>query len=141
MSELAARLRIPAGAKTAGIVTTRDGRPLYGPDDPIVNGSPGARVDNAATLRDDDPLFRWKQMDATMTHVEGHVAAMMRQPGGPQEAILIITQPPCRTREGCRRLLPAMLPRDAILHVYLRNKDGTATWFGSYTGNGRSMKR
>jgi hypothetical protein len=54
----------------------------------------------------------------TLSHVEGHAAALMRQLGI-QEAWLEINNP--EICDSCRELLKTMLPPGAILHVKLPN--------------------
>jgi uncharacterized protein YeeX (DUF496 family) len=53
--DAAARLRVPTGSRVAGVLVSRDGRPLHDPERPLVNGKRGRVVDHEATLRSDDP--------------------------------------------------------------------------------------
>jgi hypothetical protein len=137
--DIARRLRAPPGAKTAGIATTADGAPLH--DGVVVNGAHGALVDNAASLRTDDPVIPWHQTSATRTHVEGHITALMRQPEGPRDVVLVLNRPPCPGQRGCRTLLPGMLPQGSRLHVYVAGEDGNVRLFKTYVGNGRGVAR
>lgn len=56
----------------------------------------------------------------TLSHVEGHAAALMRQLGI-QEAWLRINNP--EVCDSCQALLKKMLPPGAVLHIIL--PDGT----------------
>jgi hypothetical protein len=125
---MAARLRVPDGAKVAGLIATPTAEPLH--DRPIVNGARGAVVDNRATLRP-----RWRHLDVALTHVEGHVAAIMREPDGPKQVVLVVSREPCPGELGCRKLLPGMLPADAHLSVYVADRDGVR-YFDTYLGTG-----
>lgn len=136
---MARRLRVPPGAKVAGIAAGADGARLH--DGVIVNGEHGALVDNARTLRADDPVIRWRQVSAPLAHVEGHVAGVMREPGGPREVTLVISRPPCPGSRGCNALLPGMLPQDSRLHVYVADESGNARFYKTYNGNGRGVAR
>jgi hypothetical protein len=137
--DIARRLRVPPGAKTAGIATTAGGTPLH--EGVVVNGTDGALVDNAASIRTDDPVIPWHQVSATRTHVEGHIAALMRQPEGPKEVVLVVNRPPCPGQRGCRTLLPGMLPQGSRMHVYVAGEDGSVSLFRTYVGNGRGVAR
>jgi len=76
--ELAAKLNpLGPGVKTAGFATTPDGTSLT--DAPITNGSAYQVVDNARTLRTELRPFGFPG-NAALSHVEGHVAAIMREP-------------------------------------------------------------
>jgi hypothetical protein len=60
----------------------------------------------------------------TLSHVEGHAAALMREEGI-MEGTLYINNP--KVCGSCTRLLPTMLPSGAILNVVL--PDGTVIQF------------
>ncbi|MDR0489854.1 MAG: hypothetical protein LBH28_01220 [Oscillospiraceae bacterium] len=62
------------------------------------------------------------------THVEGHVAGIMRQTGI-KEAELFINKPPCATGAMCRHNLNKILPPDSTLTVHFPDETGNiATW-------------
>jgi hypothetical protein len=76
-----------------------------------------------------------------MDHVEAHAAAIMRQPGAPRVATLVVNQTPCDdpTRPlVCDRVLPKILPAGARLTVYVT--DGNQTWeHRTYTGTAKGI--
>jgi hypothetical protein len=65
----------------------------------------------------------------TLSHVEGHAAAIMRIEGV-RTAILEINRVPCQGRNGCEVNLRRMLPPGARLHVF-----GPDNFFRSYVGD------
>jgi nucleic acid/nucleotide deaminase of polymorphic system toxin len=140
-------LRIPAGAKAAGIACARDGTPLHDPNKPLTNGRRGGFEDtaNATTLSRkrvgarDQPL--WYQLDVALTHVEGHVAARMREPDGPHEVVLVVTREPCGGELGCDAMLRSLIPRRATLYVYVAEPGRPARYFRSYTGDGKGVRQ
>lgn len=133
--DLAVRLRLPPGAKVVGIAAGEDGKPLY--PDPLVNGTGGQVVDNAATLRRNE--LPWSQpSNIGLSHVEGHVAALMRRPGAPARVNLVVSREPCEGRFGCNELLSDMLPAGSTLVVYVRD-GGDVRYFNTYHGNGRAV--
>jgi nucleic acid/nucleotide deaminase of polymorphic system toxin len=80
-------------------------------------------------------------IDAARTHVEGHAAALMRQPDAPGEAVLVITREPCDDVSwGCRNVLPDLLPQTRSMHVYVVGDDGEPSWFDSYSGTGKGVR-
>ena len=98
------------GGKTSGILETPTGPVALqsgydGPAEEMPSGSPGF-----------DGL--------TLSHVEGHAAALMRQ-DGIMEGTLYINNP--KICQSCIRLLPTMLPPGATLNVVL--PDGTTIQF------------
>jgi hypothetical protein len=97
----------------------------------------GRRREAAGGIR----RVRGRGLPATVTdHVEGHVAARMRQPGGPQEATLVLNNPPCKERPfGCHWLLPDILPEGAALTVYVKTERGVEL-HRRYTGTGRGIE-
>jgi hypothetical protein len=121
----------------AGTAATPDRKSLTAK--PIVNGTKGQVVDNAATLRTDLVPWAWRG-NVGLTHVEGHVAAMMRERGGPREVILVGTREPCPDKFGCDATLRSMLPRGGVLHVYVRDGNGHTTYFDTYVGTGEGAK-
>ncbi|NNJ63169.1 MAG: hypothetical protein HKP61_20005 [Dactylosporangium sp.] len=63
---------------------------------------------------------------ATREHVEAHAAAMLRRPGAPTAAVLIINKATCVSRGeyvGCAEVLSDMLPVGTRMAVYV--SDGT----------------
>lgn len=141
VAAIARALRVPSGSKVGGVLVNRAGVALHAPDKPLVNGKRGGVVDNAASLRGDDPVVPWRHLDSALTHVEGHAAALLRQPDAPTEAVLVLTRQPCADRPfGCHRILPSLLPEGTVLHVYVTHGH-TVDYFDSYRGTGRGVKR
>ncbi|GAB1689508.1 hypothetical protein KRM28CT15_13110 [Krasilnikovia sp. M28-CT-15] len=91
-------------------------------------------VDNAATLlREARP---WNmESNIALTHVEGHIAALMRKRGSPQRVNLVLTRDPCDGPYGCDERLPDMLPVGSTLTIYVR-EGGQLRLFKTYAGNG-----
>jgi hypothetical protein len=132
--------RRPGGkGPTHGLLFNISGTPLTGP--PLTQsggylrsgGAPGARDG----LRSDwHPLAQ-----VTREHVEAHAAALLRKPGAPREAVLVVNKPTCVSRGeyvGCDEVLPGMLPRGSRLAVYV--SDGAATrLLKVYTGTGEGI--
>jgi hypothetical protein len=98
------------GEKTSGILYTPGGSPI-----PLQSGYAGP----AAAMQGADGYDRF-----TLSHVEGHAAALMRQ-DGIMEGTLYINNP--KICGSCMRLLPTMLPPGAILNVVL--PDNTVVQF------------
>ena len=136
----AARLRTlpPRGAKTVGILTTPEGEAI---DEPIWSGVQGP-ARGAPGLKTTDRRMPWHQMVTALHHVEGHAAAIMRRPGGPTHAVLVLSEQPCDDIPwGCDRILPAILPAGSRLDVYVLDTDGSVRqWKESgYTGTGEGI--
>jgi hypothetical protein len=112
-----------------------DGVPLH--DGLIVNGSQGQIVDNAATLRMDERPWAMKG-NIALSHVEGHVAALMRKKDGPQHVDLVVTREPCKGRYGCDERLAEVLPRGSTLSVYVRS-GGQLTLYKTFIGTGEAV--
>lgn len=104
----------------------------------IVNGEAGQLVNNAATLRTEDRPWDTKG-NVALTHVEGHVAALMRKLGGPRKVSLVVTRDPCEGPYGCDERLPDILPIGSMLAVYVR-EGGSLRYFKTYEGNGEAVK-
>jgi hypothetical protein len=132
--------RRPGGkGPTHGLLFDASGTPITGT--PLTQseghlrsgGAPGARDG----LRPDwHPLAQ-----VTREHVEAHAAALLRKPGAPREATLVVNKPTCVSRGeyvGCDEVLPGMLPRDSRLTVYV--SDGATTKpLNVYTGTGEGI--
>ena len=103
------------GGKTSGIFKAADGPPIE-----LQSGYDGP----AASMRGNPGFDRW-----TLSHVEGHAAALMRQ-WGIMNATLEINNP--IICENCRTLLPKMLPPGATLRVIF--PDGSIK---DFEGNGQ----
>jgi hypothetical protein len=86
-------------------------------------------------------LIRPTSLATIMDHVEPQAAAIMRRPGAPKHAALVLNQQPCdapRRPLMCEKLLPHILPAGSTLAVYL--SDGTSTrFYKTYTGTGRDI--
>jgi Double-stranded DNA deaminase toxin A len=126
------------GVKAAGIATTPDGTPLT--DAPITNGSAYQVVDSARTLRTDLRPFGFPG-NVALSHVEGHVAAIMREPNAPREVGLVMSRPPCGGKFGCDVSLPKLLPIGSTLTVYVCQPDGSVTYHATYRGDGSGVKQ
>ncbi len=98
------------GGKTYGVFETPQGRVMLqsGYEGPAQSMPPGSAGFDRYTL----------------SHVEGHAAAMMRQEGI-SEATLYINNP--KICDNCSELLESMLPHGAKLHIVL--PDGTTQTF------------
>lgn len=132
--------RRPGGkGPTHGLLFDSTGEPLIGT--PLTQsegylrsgGAPGARDG----LRPDwHPLAQ-----VTREHVEAHAAALLRKPGAPREAILVVNKPSCVSRGeyvGCDEALPGMLPEGSRLAIHV--SDGTTTRpLKVYTGTGEGI--
>ncbi|GIL32039.1 DddA-like double-stranded DNA deaminase toxin [Actinocatenispora comari] len=123
------------GDKTTGLAYDTAGRPLS--TGPIVSGRSGPGR-GAPYLRRDDPAIRWHLMQAVVEHVEGHMAALMRQPGAPREVVLVINNVPCRGPRGCRTLLPGVIPARTRLTVFVTDH-GQTRYYATYVGHGRGI--
>ncbi|WP_255500684.1 DddA-like double-stranded DNA deaminase toxin [Micromonospora sp. Llam0] len=77
----------------------------------------------------------------TREHVEAHAAALLRKPGAPKEAVLVVNKPTCVSRGeyvGCDEVLPGMLPEGSRLAVHV--SDGATTRpLKVYTGTGEGI--
>ena len=129
------RSMLPRGTKVVGVMTAPDGgnrsAPIWSGVDGPAAGAPGLRADDQVP---------WHQLKTVLEHVEGHVAAIMRHPGAPRHAVLVISESPCERRPfGCDRVLPALLPQGATLTVYVGDEDGSARLWKTYTGTGRGV--
>jgi len=142
--EAADRLRWPAPGTnhTYGIALDQAGSPIWtdANGDPNIQSGrigPGA---GAPGLRRDAET-RWHQIKSAVEHVEGHIAAVMRRPGGPRHVSLLLTQPPCPQEPyGCKHILPALLPAGAMVDVYVADRaGGSPKFYGSYTGTGEGV--
>jgi hypothetical protein len=92
------------GGKTSGILYTPGGSPV-----PLQSGYDGP----AAAMRGADGYDRY-----TLSHVEGHAAALMRQQGSTEGTLYINNPDIC---DSCERLLPRMLAPGTTLNVVLPN--------------------
>ncbi|MFV2083926.1 DddA-like double-stranded DNA deaminase toxin [Micromonospora sp. LOL_021] len=123
---------MPGGGKTAGVLALPDGRTR---SKPIWSGRQGPGA-GAPGLRRDDKINQWPRLKSAVEHVEGHAAAFMRRAGAPTEAVLVVSQPPCPGPYGCNAVLPALLPVNSRLTVYLASADGQARLWKTYIGTG-----
>ncbi|WP_412745319.1 DddA-like double-stranded DNA deaminase toxin [Krasilnikovia sp. MM14-A1004] len=105
---------------------------------PIANGARGQIVDNAATLVRD--WLPWSRAgNVGLAHVEGHVAALMRERPELEYVHLVLTSEPCKGKFGCNALLRDMLPIGSTLDVYVRER-GKLRFHDRYFGNGRVVR-
>ncbi|WP_460776798.1 DddA-like double-stranded DNA deaminase toxin [Micromonospora polyrhachis] len=126
------RKLLPRGSKTAAVLATVDGRTRSGP---IWSGAQGPAA-GAPGLRRDDRTNQWHRLKSAIEHVEGHAAAVMRRPNGPKDAVLVVSMPPCPGPYGCATILPALLPADSRLSVYVVGADGQPRFWKTYIGTG-----
>lgn len=126
------RQLLPRGSKTAGVLTTADGRTR---SKPIWSGAQGPAAGGSG-LRRDDTLNQWHRLKSAVEHVEGHAAAVMRRPNGPKDAVLVVSVPPCPGPYGCNTILPALLPAESNLSVYVVGADGQPRFWRTYRGTG-----
>ncbi len=80
------------------------------------------------------------QLDVALTHVEGHVAALMRAGRAPQRVKLVVSEAPCPQRWGCHRMLPGLLPAGSELDVYVAGEDGSVRHHHTYRGLGTGVQ-
>jgi hypothetical protein len=80
----------------------------------------------------------WRHLAIATDHVEGHVAARMREPGGPREVTLVINNEPCDDPLGCDKFLPMLMPRGSRLDVWVVGEDGPRL-FKTYRGTGEGV--
>jgi len=74
-------------------------------------------------------------------HVEGQVAALMRQRDAPKDVVLYLNNTVCRGRaggRGCHEVLPGILPAGSRVTVYTV-KDGRKIRTEVYEGNGGDL--
>lgn len=74
----------------------------------------------------------------TTDHVEGKLAARMRQPGGPVNVTAVINKTPCAGPIGCDETLPHIIPRDSAVTLYVRDASGVRH-YRTYHGTGRGL--
>jgi hypothetical protein len=98
------------GDPTAGIFWPSDGPPVE-----LHSGYDGP----AASMQGNPGFDRW-----TLSHVEGHAAALMRQSGLTDGTLEINNSKICK---NCRDLLPKMLPSGGTLRIIL--PDGSSEVF------------
>ncbi|MGY0234895.1 DddA-like double-stranded DNA deaminase toxin [Longispora urticae] len=130
------------GVKVAGAVLINDGGRLH--PGVITNGTQGQVVDNAATLDQMVEPFG-RRGNVGLTHVEGHMAAIIRArvkaTGRHVHATAVLTREPCPDiPNGCERTLPKMLPFASTLTIYIKNPDGTLRHHKTYVGTGTGVK-
>ncbi|WP_412540168.1 DddA-like double-stranded DNA deaminase toxin [Longispora sp. K20-0274] len=141
MTSLAERLTLGPGVKVAGVIGLRDGKTLH--DGVITNGAGYQVVDNAATLKPDvEPFNRIGNIG--LTHVEGHMAALIREralaTGEQVHATAVLTKRPCPGPMGCHENLHLMLPFGSTLTVYVREPNGALRQVKTYVGTGLGVK-
>lgn len=74
----------------------------------------------------------------TTDHAEGHLAARLRQPGAPRAVTAVINKTPCVGPEGCDATLPAIIPRDVRVTVYVGDANGVGH-YKTYHGTGEGI--
>jgi hypothetical protein len=120
---------------------------LYAADGERLSAQPLTQAD--AMLRSGDvPRAReglradwYPDAQVISEHVEGHAAALLRQPDAPRDAVLVLNNQPCLTRGGyvgCDEVLPGMLPEDTRLRVYIDDGRQVRAW-NAYYGTGEGI--
>lgn len=76
-----------------------------------------------------------------MDHVEAQAAAVLRRPGAPRTAILVLNNPPCDDPINplmCEKLLPGIIPAGSAVTVYVT--DAERVWqHRVYAGTGKEI--
>jgi hypothetical protein len=141
ISQAAAKLPQRSGGKgpVQGLLLDVSGRPV--PGAPFTTGS-GLLRSGAVPEARDGIRSSWHALaQATREHVEAHAAAILRKPGSPQQAALVINKATCVSRGeyvGCDEVLPGMLPRGKRLTVYVTNGQQTRL-LKVYEGTGEGI--
>lgn len=140
VERIAASMPYPqVGGQTVGMITDPEGRPLN--TERILSGVGPATAppgQPSPGLRPDYPPAQW---EAALRHVEGHVAALMRAPSGPQNVVLVVSKAPCPPPRGCQVILPRILPAESHLTVYVAERGKPPRYFDTYDGNGRGVQQ
>jgi hypothetical protein len=116
------------GGDTVGYAYDAGGRRLE--DERFVSG----RIESAAQ----GLAGRYRLVRTFTDHIEGHVAARMREPGGPDHVVLVQNNEPCQYAAGCHRLLRDVLPVGKTITVYVKDQQGVRR-YGVYEGNGKGV--
>jgi hypothetical protein len=102
----------PATGKgpTHGLLFDAVGSPLTGI--PLTQSEGYLRSGGAVGARDGLRQDWYPLAQVTREHVEAHAAALLRKPGAPREAVLVVNKPTCVSKGeyvGCDEVLPGML--------------------------------
>jgi len=86
----------------------------------------------------------WRMAIPAVFHAEGHAAAALRDlakqsPDTELNAEIAINNRPCDGPLGCDDILPALLPRDSKLRVYMNDEHRQLSWYKDYTGTGEAI--
>jgi len=127
---IAASLRVPPGAKAAGVLADSNGEKLH--EGLLINGSRNEVVDNRSTLKP-----RWQKVDAARSHVEGHASGILRT-RQIDRAVLVLTGRPCPGQVGCHTTFAGLLDENTRVDVYVAD-NGNAVYWGTYTGTGKGV--
>ncbi|MGW0434502.1 DddA-like double-stranded DNA deaminase toxin [Micromonospora sp. NPDC003197] len=132
--------RRPGGkGPTHGLLFDISGTPLTGT--PLTQSEGYLRSGRAPGARDGLRQDWHPLAQVTREHVEAHAAALLRKPGAPREAVVVVNKPTCVSKGeyvGCDEVLPGMLPRGSRLAVYV--SDGATTrLLKVYTGTGEGI--
>ncbi|WP_025275003.1 DddA-like double-stranded DNA deaminase toxin [Haloglycomyces albus] len=116
---------------------------LYSPDGVQITGVLNAGRKGPAA-NDADLKDFWRQPEVTTTyHVEGHVAAYMRQ-RNVKRAVLYLNLPPCgsvsRDPYRCDVNLPKVLPRKSKLKIWVTREGGGSPEELVIEGTGEALK-
>lgn len=103
------------GDKTTGLMVAQGQQRL------LRSGVRAPVSDPGHGLTDRKVALSW----AVRNHVEGHVAALMRERDGPNDVVLYLNKSPCNPGElSCDTLLPDIIPRGARLTVHVVDGHG-----------------
>lgn len=124
---------------THGTLHGVDGQPLA--KSPLTRTNGDLRSGKVPSARDGLRSDWYPGAQVIREHVESHAAAILRKPGTPQEAVIVINKPTCRTMGkyvGCDEVLPGLLPEGKRLAVYVT--DGRETkLLKVYQGTGEGI--
>ena len=126
---------------TSGWLRDADGNPVGDDGAGLLNSRGMLRSGRVRGARDDIRPDWHPNQRSIDTDVEGHAAAILRRPGAPKQANLVVNNKPCETSlpfRGCDELLPGMLPAGTLLTVFVKS-DGVTRPYKIYRGTGEGI--
>jgi hypothetical protein len=90
----------------------------------------------------DDLVPRARTWMSAISHVEAHVAAMMRRGQAPDHVTVVVNNDVCTGARSCDSLLPGMLRPGQRMRVYVadpQSPDGVR-FYRDYEGNGKGIR-
>lgn len=126
-------VRTKEGEKTHGRAFNRFGLPIG--DGVIESGYTGPARDAEGIDPRQRLLFG---AHFARTHVEAHLAAMMRKRRDFNDVTLVINNVPDRDQVGCQKYLQDIMPRGSSMAVYVKDDKGLRYW-GRFSGNGKAV--